>query len=361
MSIQVWKEDLGRELYALCEKYRDNRIYLVSPFLSKSVTHELCLLIRQSRARCTVVTRLNLDDCASGANDLDAIREMLDVGISVVAYKGLHTKLYLFGKKEAVIGSSNLTNGGLQKNYELLLHLSDEPETIHQLRDYVAGLCRYGKSISLQDIEASYQKVQEGKFEHRKFKFQTLGDLGENQPRGEQETFYFVDTTETVWLKFVGASGSMKVRKGESKKPWKMPYSEALDSHYIAFPENQRPSGIQKGDIVYIAFLGASADGKSRRTYIVGRGISAGFDPKQEKRAALMGEPQAVEHKEWPVYLALTDVTVFPGKICEAESTKTLWPLENKPSGYAPRGSHLRILESRAIRFLESYSKENFQ
>lgn len=79
------------------------------------------------------------------AADALALRPALQHVIASGAHRYLHTKLFYFLKGEnytAVIGSANLTEGGLVKNEELSIIISGKKSdlTQEQLEDYVLEL-----------------------------------------------------------------------------------------------------------------------------------------------------------------------------------------------------------------------------
>ena len=73
------------------------------------------------------------------------------------AQKWFHPKLYLFGhrggRRHALVGSSNMTAGGLQNNYEASLW-SDEPGAVRRLGDYFDELFHGGHARPMTSLVA---------------------------------------------------------------------------------------------------------------------------------------------------------------------------------------------------------------
>lgn len=118
---------------SLFEEATEN-IKIISPFLSKKMAELLCKAALKG-VECSFITRFYLQDFIDGSNTLEGLQNMLDAGVKLYALIGLHTKLYLFDSKDAIVGSANFTEGGFVRNIELSVHLEDEP-AIDTLQEY---------------------------------------------------------------------------------------------------------------------------------------------------------------------------------------------------------------------------------
>ena len=90
-------------------------IRLVSPFIKAGALRRF---LSPKPKGLQVVTRFNIQDFAEGVNDIAALRMLLDAGATVYGVKNLHSKLYLFGSKRAIVTSANLTEAALSRNHE---------------------------------------------------------------------------------------------------------------------------------------------------------------------------------------------------------------------------------------------------
>ena len=87
---------------------------------------------KDSNTKISIITSLDF-----GITDVEGLRESLnmDVECSIMHGKNFHPKLYIFemakGNATMIVGSSNLSNGGLSTNYEANLvingKVSDSP------------------------------------------------------------------------------------------------------------------------------------------------------------------------------------------------------------------------------------------
>lgn len=71
-----------------------------------------------------------------------------------------HPKIYIFtdhsGQRRVLLGSANFTNGGLQKNEEVLL-LLENPDLIDEISDYFEGLWQL--AFLFEDADNSYRNL----------------------------------------------------------------------------------------------------------------------------------------------------------------------------------------------------------
>ncbi len=127
-----WSDELDRGLAADSSAFE-----IVTPFIKhKSIKR---LLGKHSPGNVRVVTRFKLADFAAGVSDIAALREILDAGGSVRGLNGLHAKVFIFGKTMAAVTSANLTQAGLNTNYEFGC-VSDDAGFVEACRQYFERL-----------------------------------------------------------------------------------------------------------------------------------------------------------------------------------------------------------------------------
>ena len=96
--------------------------YLTAPGLSAFVD----ALSEQAIDGSRWLTSLTLQNAVSGATEPDAVLTLLRLGASVRTLASLHAKLYLLPTGSSqILGSANLTNGGLRANEEIVLWSTD--------------------------------------------------------------------------------------------------------------------------------------------------------------------------------------------------------------------------------------------
>lgn len=253
-----------------------NEIKIISPFLTMSMAEKLCEVVRQKGISCRFITRFYLEDMIAKANDMDALELLMNSGVSVYLVKGLHTKLYLFDRDSAILGSANFTNGGFKSNIELSLLLTEQ-EVITELHAYFDDMAgrlgaaeegvltpellarareRYRKlRDSRRDAGATFSTQMYGAALDRKHAFsgtdQLLAELrscqGENDlvcalfkkaERAEQIRY-----PHTIWLKFDGEGNSRLA--GDEPFPMTAVTENGRTRYLSNYPAGSRPTGVK--------------------------------------------------------------------------------------------------------------------
>ncbi len=114
-----WKNEL-LELVANSE----SSIKITSPFVKENVCREI-FKVKNADSKIELVTSFKLANVYSGSLDLSALELIISNNGTVKNFPKLHSKIYIFDNKKAVITSGNLTVGGLEKNYEYGIFLDD--------------------------------------------------------------------------------------------------------------------------------------------------------------------------------------------------------------------------------------------
>lgn len=99
-------------------------IKITSPYIKASVCNEM-LSAKKASSKLGVVTYLNLKSVYSGALDIDALENIVAQG-QLYNHSNLHSKIYIFDDKKAIVTSGNLTNGGMLNNFEYGLYIDDD-------------------------------------------------------------------------------------------------------------------------------------------------------------------------------------------------------------------------------------------
>ena len=140
-----WDEEFTE---ALCDDASELRI--ICPFIKVGALQRL---LRHSPTRVQVITRFNLGDFADRVSDVAALRKLLKAGARVRGVRNLHAKLYLFGKKRAIVTSCNLTEAALSRNHELGIVTTDGT-IIQKCLEYFDNLwCEAGEDLVLDTVE----------------------------------------------------------------------------------------------------------------------------------------------------------------------------------------------------------------
>jgi hypothetical protein len=160
-----WKNDF-LDLVAGSEQ----SIKITSPFVKANICREL-VSVKKQTIEVELLTSFKLPSIYSGSLDLSALELIISNNGRIKNFPKLHSKIYLFDEKQAVITSGNLTNGGLLRNYEYGI-LTDEPNTIKEIcSDFKnlwngenTGSVRQTDIDSVKDILNQLPKIETIKF-----------------------------------------------------------------------------------------------------------------------------------------------------------------------------------------------------
>lgn len=113
------------------------RFVLVAPFITRSGLQPVFARLKSARKfRLTIITALDFQAALSGALDLDAINELMTnykrrgpVSVQVVEAPRLHAKIMIADDHHAIVGSANVTSGGLGGNVEFCVPFRGPSQT----------------------------------------------------------------------------------------------------------------------------------------------------------------------------------------------------------------------------------------
>jgi len=97
-------------LVKVCRSAR-REILLMTPFIQGDVVRRL---LRRKSVGLRVITRYSLTDFHDGVSDIDALAFLLSRHAKIKGVRNLHSKVYIFDGKRAVVTSANLTQAALR-------------------------------------------------------------------------------------------------------------------------------------------------------------------------------------------------------------------------------------------------------
>lgn len=286
LYLRNWYDKLLDEL-TLTKKLR-----IVSPFIKEQVIRKI-----QGQfdfRNFELITRFNLRDFASNISSLDSLKFSVESGASVFGIRELHSKIYLFDNRAAIITSANLTIGGLVNNYECGIYITDT-STIQNLHNYFNQLKDIaGQTLSIQQCEQWQQQLSH--VEICNTKIPSLPDYGASQIQ--------IDKDKSYYIKFFGTAH----RRVPLTYTVKEEIDEALCHYACGFSKNKKPRQIKDGDIIYMA----------RMTYnsydyaIFGKAKAIKFvDGRDEATKIEITEREW--KKDWPIYLRVVNPVFIDG------------------------------------------------
>ena len=136
---------------------------LVSPFISSSPLQRLALLgEREKPPQIHILTNLAVDNMLQGSIDPQAILDLWRQipGVTLKHLPGLHAKVYVADDTLAIVTSANLTEGGLWRNYEYGVAITETP-IVDEIAQDLYQYGELGSEVSFVELEQLAQVSQQ--------------------------------------------------------------------------------------------------------------------------------------------------------------------------------------------------------
>lgn len=326
------KSDIER-----CFEQSEEKICIISPFLSLKTADMLCQIVKNKGVECTIITRCYIRDFVKGVNSIEAIKRMIESGIEVYALEGLHAKLYIFDQYTVILGSANFTIGGLKRNIELSV-MTDEMSVTNPCNEYFNVLlshCQMNNGIidgkMIEDMQEAYKEAYKerqkdaGAESRRTFGATRYTEgVAKKVADWKNEDFEIKDDDVVYDLLFSTEDNSSKEFRynvwakieGDSTNRFAAYEKHTLSkvdidgrpAHIINF--SRRPGGIKTGDRIYLVAMTVDEDGKNT-TRIVGRGFAKVYQNRNIVPERWIRDYGYSWMKKYKYFCELTDVDIL--------------------------------------------------
>ncbi len=273
---------------------RTHTLRIVSPFVSEQSLRTLQSLFDFKNFE--LITRFNMRDFAVGVSSLDGLFSAVEGGAKVYGISGLHSKVYIFDDRAAIITSANLTPGGLQFNYECGLFVTDK-DTLKEVLAYFESLKQIGGDPLTLDMCEKWRNDLPSKI-IQNARSSSLPDYGGTEA--------IVDKSKSYYIKFFGTSHGRK----ELTFTVKEEIDRALCHYACGFSENKKPRQIKDGDIIYMARLTTHPNDYA----IFGKAEAIRYVDDRD-RATKNEIAQRDWKKQWPIYLRVRNPVFIDGTL----------------------------------------------
>jgi len=125
-----WKNEL-LELVSTAKK----SIKIISPLVKENICQEL-ILSKQSQTKFELITTFKFSHFYSNKSDLSAFETLMAANGKIKINPRIHSNIYLFDDKKAIITSANFSDYGLLNNFEYGIFLEDKILVAQVLEDY---------------------------------------------------------------------------------------------------------------------------------------------------------------------------------------------------------------------------------
>lgn len=281
-------------------------LQVACPFIKEKAARRL--LQAGTPEQIEIITRFNQRDFHDRVSDLPALRLFLEADARIRGIRNLHAKLYLFGKRRAIVTSANLTEAALRRNHELGF-VASEKEIVRQCCDYFDRLWkRAGPDLTssrLEEWEARLAAVRAGS--SRPSMIAGLADEGIDVGLSADPSNGASMATEgpQAFVKFWGQS--------TNRAGWDEPVLEEVHRagcHWACtYPKGKRPRQPKKDAIMFMGRLVS----KPEDTLIFGRAVAL-HEHREGKDDATEAEMMERPWKErWPHYVRVGQAEFVAG------------------------------------------------
>ena len=290
LLLKNWKEKFFEELL------KTKKLKIISPFVTEDVLKKIQSYF--SFKDFELITRYKLEDFAMNVSSLSGLKFSIKEGASIYGIKGLHSKVYLFDKRAAIVTSANFTNGGLVTNHECGIFITDKA-LIENLHNYFDKLKKDAlKKLTIEECETWEKKLAGIKVP--KGKVSTLPDFG--------ATEISFDKTKNYYVKFFGAADNrVKLDFSITEE-----IERALCHYACCFPLKKKPRQVNEGDIIFMARMTKDPSGYA----IFGRAIALKYIEGRDNASEEEIDEREFK-KKWPIYLRIKEPVFINGTMAD--------------------------------------------
>lgn len=261
-------------------------LLIISPFITEEITHFILKKIPGKNIK--LITRYNTYDFYNGVSDLNAIKVFFNNGTKIRGVYKLHSKLYIFDNRSAIITSANFTTAGMVNNMEFGLLVYDI-KVVNKCVSYFNLLWKEANnSVTPEMITGWAKKVNSALKKKIKSKDGSgLGDEGNDcfsdseinsELKSLKKKTGFIrrkvktESAKRYFIKYIGAT---KGRKSLSAKISNEIKDSECDNRIFY---SYHPRQISDGDVVYFGRMTEDPDDYA----IMGRGTGVKHIPSRD-------------------------------------------------------------------------------
>jgi hypothetical protein len=265
-----------------------------------------------------VITRFHLGNFCDGVSDITALRLLMKNGAMIRGVRNLHAKLYLFGERQAIVTSANLTEAALRRNHEFGF-VSKDAGIMNHCRQYFENLwSRAGQNLSAERLAEWERKVTNYLTSGARSTFATgLGDEGvEVGITTEPTTFSaLVGDAGQAFVKFFGESDNRADRTLSV-----LEQVRRSGCHWACtYPKGRRPRQVQDGALMFMGRLVKEPND----ILVFGRAVGIHHEPGRDDATDADLALRTWKEK-WPHYVRVHHAEFIAGSLANGISVNDL-------------------------------------
>jgi hypothetical protein len=183
-----------------------NRVLIATPWIKYSAAQLLLQSLPPSRNIVVqLIARFEIDDFLSGSSDLHLFYPALPAGVDfrIRMLRNLHAKMFIRDTRCAIVGSANLTEGGLFLNQEALI-LSQDITVVSQACDLFEQWWQQSAELPSEYFKSIHQQIEA--------KFPSEGDEPDRPTKGRRRMPALPKNATGHPSAWVPATGAEKAR-----------------------------------------------------------------------------------------------------------------------------------------------------
>ena len=297
MGIVLIDSNWNLEFHKLASK-TNRTISFITPFIKETTTQAL---ISDRKIHIRLITRFNEKDFYNGVSDISALKYLLELGAEIRGVQDLHSKLYIFDRKNVIITSANLTEKALRTNHEVGIVASSNQIASASLEHFENLWERCGQNLKLSSL------LQWKKTVDNYTKNKGKSNLGKGlKDHGKRIPNSIIPVESTSIVKFFGESNDRSNRDD-------LILDEVIRSgcHWAAtYPQGKIPRNVSKNARIYFARLVKSPND----IIIFGRAIGHPHKPDRDDST-----PQEIKKRPFKDhychYIRITQPEILSGNL----------------------------------------------
>ena len=142
--------------------------YMIGQMIKKYIPKNKIFDFIKPQIQIKLLTNFNINNLINNSLNLGSLKKFRQNNFSIKSNSSLHSKIYIFDRKEVVVSSANLTFGGLVKNHEYGFY-SKNPIINQKIIDDYCEIFDHENSFEIneENLENAEKIIKSSEFNNR--------------------------------------------------------------------------------------------------------------------------------------------------------------------------------------------------